>query len=204
MEKVVRFDGIINGEVFKWRTDLRSFDCHAEEVALWNKVLSGVKEETSGVEIGCLLGDSAHAILSCSPLIHLVSIDPIIPDSIESSLIGDAEVCIKKNEEFKDRFTFIQDYSYNVVSRFKDQSLDFVFIDGDHTYKGAIRDYNDWVPKIVKNGLLLIHDSRMSRIGGPNFHIGPPKVALEKVYRNSEQWELVGEAFSLTCARKKF
>jgi hypothetical protein len=47
-----------------------------------------------------------------------------------------------------------------------------------------------------------MHDSRMHRPNGAKFHEGPSKVADEKVFNNSEKWEIVAEAFSLTCARK--
>ncbi len=51
-----------------------------EEVELFRKVLAGVGG--IGVEIGCLDGYSSAVILDASEL-HLTSIDPFIPDSME-------------------------------------------------------------------------------------------------------------------------
>lgn len=38
-------------------------------------------------------------------------------------------------------------------------SLDYVFIDGDHTYEGALADINNFKPKLRPNGFLLVQDS---------------------------------------------
>lgn len=40
----------------------------------------------------------------------------------------------------------------------KDGSLDFVFIDADHSYDGALADINAWTPKVRKGGMVAGHD----------------------------------------------
>lgn len=183
---------------------MKEFPLATVEITLWKRVLTKIKEPYFGVEIGCLYGDSANVILNCSPFIHLTSIDPFIPDSMESSLVGSFDDSIEKNKEFFDngRFSLVQDYSWNIVKNYKDNSLDFIFIDGDHTYSNVLRDFKEWTPKLKVNGLLFMHDSRMSRFGGASFHEGPSRVAKEFVFNKQDEWEIVDEAFSLTCARK--
>lgn len=39
-----------------------------------------------------------------------------------------------------------------------DNSLDFVFIDADHSYEGCKRDIEAWYPKVRKGGLVAGHD----------------------------------------------
>ena len=39
-----------------------------------------------------------------------------------------------------------------------DESLDFVFIDGDHSYEGVKRDMHAWVPKVREGGIVSGHD----------------------------------------------
>ena len=39
-----------------------------------------------------------------------------------------------------------------------DGSLDFVFIDADHTYEGALSDIRLWTPKVRKDGIVSGHD----------------------------------------------
>ena len=171
------------------------------EIDVFKGALGGL--EGSAVEIGCLDGFSTAVIISCSDL-FLTSIDPFIPDSMADTLIG----CRKRFHEnvtsqYPDRSLLIDGYSLDHVAGFYDKSLALVFIDGDHRYDQVLADYNAWSPKVEVGGLLAIHDSRMSRPGGANFHIGPSRVADEQIYGNPGKWEIVGEAFSLTLARRK-
>jgi len=41
---------------------------------------------------------------------------------------------------------------------FPDRSLDFVYIDGDHSYEGCRRDILAWAPKVRVGGVLAGHD----------------------------------------------
>ena len=40
----------------------------------------------------------------------------------------------------------------------EDESLDFVFIDADHSYEGVSRDVKAWLPKVRPGGLMGGHD----------------------------------------------
>ena len=44
------------------------------------------------------------------------------------------------------------------VYLFKDESLDGVFIDADHSYEAVKKDIADWMPKVRKGGILAGHD----------------------------------------------
>ena len=41
---------------------------------------------------------------------------------------------------------------------FKDESLDSVFIDADHSYEAVKMDIQNWMPKVCKGGILAGHD----------------------------------------------
>lgn len=183
---------------------MKSFPIVEAERELWKIVLADFEKEVYGVEIGCLYGDSSNVILNISPLIHLISIDPFIPDSMEKTLIGSYEDSIEKNKKFITcgRYKIIKDYSWNVVDSWQYNTLDFLFIDGDHTYNNVFRDYTEWEPKLKVGGFLFMHDSKMNRPEGAKFHEGPSKVADENIFNNPDKWEIIGEAFSLTCAKK--
>ncbi len=186
--------------------ELKSFGTSDWEVEVWNRVLSKLSiKPILGVEIGCLYGESAEVILESNPNIILTSIDPFIPDSMERSLIGDKEIALLRNKKFieENRFTLIDGYSWNVAPSFESNSLDFIFIDGNHHYEDVLRDYFDWSPKIKVGGLLFMHDSRMYRpINPSNYHIGPSKVVLERIMNFPKKWEIIDEALSLICAKK--
>jgi hypothetical protein len=158
-----------------------------------------VDDETKiiGCEIGVLNGETSAFFLNEFPNLTLLGIDPIIPDSMEASLIGSVEIIEKNISNNKDRWQFYMDYSYRVHSLFQDEHFDFIFIDGDHTYDAVSQDFELYLPKVKKGGLVFMHDSRMNR-GGANFHVGSSKFA-DYIIANDTRVSILGEAFSLTA-----
>lgn len=60
------------------------------------------------------------------------------------------------------RTTFIEGYSPAVLPKAVEAAggkFDFVLIDGDHTYKGVLRDARGVLPHVTNNAYLLFHDS---------------------------------------------
>jgi predicted O-methyltransferase YrrM len=56
-------------------------------------------------------------------------------------------------------------------ARLRHEPLDFLFIDGDHTYDGVKRDFEDYGPLVRPGGLIALHDIAPPgelRSGGPN------------------------------------
>ena len=45
-----------------------------------------------------------------------------------------------------------------IVNKFDDNSIDAIYIDGDHSYEGVINDLDLYYPKVKKNGLILLDD----------------------------------------------
>lgn len=54
--------------------------------------------------------------------------------------------------------TLIRKTSMDAVHNFKDRSLDFVYIDGDHSFKHVAQDIYEWVWKVRKGGIISGHD----------------------------------------------
>lgn len=149
------------------------------------------------VEIGVLKGFTS-GILCRNSNVPVYGIDPLIPDSMSSSLIGSIAE-IRNNTNGCSNYTFINDYSYNVIKTFN-KDIDYLFIDGDHRYDAVLMDFNDWFPKVVKNGYISIHDSAKNR-GGPDWWDGPSKLADELIFDN--RLEYIETGFCLTVFRKK-
>lgn len=64
---------------------------------------------------------------------------------------------LDKFQELKEYINFIQKKSGEIdLSEF--DRIDFLFIDGDHTYKGCRDDFLKFYPKISPGGLVIIHD----------------------------------------------
>lgn len=57
-----------------------------------------------------------------------------------------------------DYVEILEGVSDSFVDRFEDDSLDFVFIDGDHRYNQVKKDIVNWRKKVKKGGILAGHD----------------------------------------------
>jgi hypothetical protein len=52
----------------------------------------------------------------------------------------------------------IRSTSVDAAKLYKDNSLDFVFIDAEHSYESVREDIDAWLPKIKKGGIISGHD----------------------------------------------
>jgi hypothetical protein len=44
------------------------------------------------------------------------------------------------------------------LSEFENKSIDLLHIDGSHRYQDVKKDFQDWLPKVSEDGIILIHD----------------------------------------------
>lgn len=93
------------------------------------KVLSVLIHEKvkTVLEIGTNTGGTARAFLELG--CKVVSIDPEKHGSV-----------MRLERSFKDRFSFIHGYSWDVIERVR-ASYDFVYIDGEHTEEACRKDW---------------------------------------------------------------
>lgn len=63
-----------------------------------------------------------------------------------------------KNAGVRELITDIKSISWEAAPYFKDKSVDFVFIDADHSYDSVIKDITAWLPKIKPTGTISGHD----------------------------------------------
>lgn len=83
-----------------------------------------------------------------------------------------------------------------------DETFDFCFIDGDHSYNGAAKDHNKWGAKTRVGGFILHHDMSVAR------PLSTSRRALEQLRDDilrvqKHDIELVQEVGSLTIFRRK-
>ncbi len=112
----------------------------------------------NAVEIGCRYGASGMLWREHIPDLSLTCIDPYrayhrVSQARQDKIYAGALV----NAE-NAGFTILRAASLEIVDCFKDSSLDWVHIDGDHSFDAAVQDIIKWAPKVREGGLVLVHD----------------------------------------------
>ena len=115
------------------------------------------------VEIGSYQGESTSLFAMQFNPKDLYAIDPFVNgydanDDSSFANFDDVSYNFKLRTEPFECVRHIKKFSYDTVDMFADNSLDFVYIDGDHTYEGVIRDINTYLPKIKLGGYMGGHD----------------------------------------------
>jgi predicted O-methyltransferase YrrM len=64
---------------------------------------------------------------------------------------------LEKTKDFKN-FTMIEKTSDDAAELFEDGSMDFIFVDGLHTYEQVLKDCQNYWPKLKSGGYLIGHD----------------------------------------------
>lgn len=122
------------------------------------------------VEIGTWKGKSivfmAKRIKELNKNIKIFGIDTFLGNEGEVTMSQDVDIVngtlyetyCKNIEPYKDLIDTIIGDSHDVYTQFKDESIDFLFIDGDHRYEGIAKDLKLWYPKIKYGGVIAGHD----------------------------------------------
>lgn len=61
-------------------------------------------------------------------------------------------------EPVKNNIGIVKSLSWDGAKNYKDNSLDFVFIDAGHDYESVTKDLKAWYPKIKNDGIIAGHD----------------------------------------------
>jgi predicted O-methyltransferase YrrM len=81
------------------------------------------------------------------------------------------------------------------------ERLDFLFIDGDHSYQGVKRDFEMYKSLVNKGGIIALHDivqAKDSRVGVPRFwaEIKSKYNTTEIVNNRSQGWAGIGVVYA--------
>ena len=120
------------------------------------------KYNLTGIEIGSFAGESAQIFIKTNVFQKLYCIDPWKNGYDETDIASEQNEQAQKifNQKFKDekRIIKIKDYSFNVIDKFSDESIDFIYIDGNHQYQFIKKDIQNYFNKIKKGGIISGHD----------------------------------------------
>jgi hypothetical protein len=152
------------------------------------------------VELGVMYGETSERFCQANPNVPVYGIDPLIPDSMNKSLIGDIKKIMAVELKYSN-FMFIQHYSYNVVKLWNPGSkFDYLFIDASHIYEDVKKDFEDWFAILQPGGIVSLHDSGIGR-GGPDNWPDPSRFADELI-ASDKRVQYIETVYSLTIFRK--
>jgi hypothetical protein len=129
---------------------------------LWNKFL-GEERPEKVAEVGVWKGDFAKHILESNKFIKkYYMIDPWTkladwnkPFNVEMKVFDEIyHEAINKTEFAAKKIKVLRGTTKEVVNKIPDDSLDFIYIDGDHTLRGITIDLIKLFPKVKNNGYI--------------------------------------------------
>jgi len=149
-----------------------------------------------GAEIGCASGEYSEFLFRSIPDLELWCIDSWTVYKEERRKqrayqhIANYEFIKKRLAKYNAHI--IKAFSMDAVKKFEDESLDFVFIDGNHSFDYVMEDIIEWSKKVRKGGIVSGHDYYHFRHSGVieavNAYTGAYGIKFNITERN-EAWK---------------
>ena len=142
------------------------FSLKQYEIRSFDRLLKRTKKKGwVGAEIG--VHDEEHALdlLEELPIGKLYLIDPYLsyenyyesvgnPNKTQKALDERMRVAKSITKKYGDKVVFIRKLGEDAAKHFKDESLDFVYIDGNHQYEFVKKDVEKFYSKVKKGGII--------------------------------------------------
>lgn len=181
-----------------------------------NEIIDRVGKGSVGAEIGVAIGQTSECLLK-SGVKHLYMVDSwaAMEDQPQHYIdSGDWHATCTQQEqdahyraaleitEFaQERRTVLRQSSLRAARETTDKSLDFVFIDADHSYRGCLQDIEAWKGKVKPGGWLCGHDYGHTPTD-KEWTWGPKKAVDEAVEKYG--WKLqIGANYTWFCRMEK-
>tara|TARA_B100000749_G_scaffold264794_1_gene239385 strand:- start:112 stop:720 length:609 start_codon:yes stop_codon:yes gene_type:complete len=153
-------------EIFTWTTlehILHKYDLPSRQAIIEvphgrNDLVSLLHELDfkSGVEVGVQRGIFSEIICQKNPQMRVYGVDAwATPNGPRMRQKAQKRMNVSR---WMAQYSIIDDWSVLAAQDFDDQSLDFVYIDADHSYESCLADITAWHPKIRVGGILSGHD----------------------------------------------
>ena len=118
---------------------------------------------TVGAELGVQTGYLYFHLLETFPELKLYGVD--IWKGANRNVYQEMEKeVMQRSRGYSDRAVIQKKFTNEAVNLHARGSLDFVFIDADHSYAGVKRDIIEWWPKVKIGGTMIGHDCLVSGV----------------------------------------
>jgi len=159
----------------------------------------GIHGELAVAEVGVLHAGLSSVLLERFPSLRMLLVDPYHlragNEAGEAGDLGynsqDLDLATKATAPYRARDTHAVQGSVETATWIALDSLDLVFVDGDHSYNGAHTDIVAWWPKVRPGGILAGHDYTLT---WPGVMRAVNELAIENKLRvgfTPEVWFLV-------------
>jgi len=117
-----------------------------------------IKPTDHGVEVGSFSGVSSRVIA-----LHCGQLDCIDPWDI-GGVVTQAEQMFDAMLPDYPNIVKVKSTSVQAAQQYADHSLDFVYVDADHSYASVVEDITAWKNKVKHGGFIAGHDSYMPEV----------------------------------------
>jgi len=110
----------------------------------------------NGVEIGVYKAEMHNRFKDVG--LDMIGVDPYMEDLADNPTSKQPRQDFLYSEAIRKGVNLIRKTSMDAVEDFEDESLDFVYIDGNHRFKYVAEDLVEWHKKVRKGGCVSGHD----------------------------------------------
>jgi hypothetical protein len=151
-----------------------------------------------GVEVGVFRGEFLASF--CAEGFEMCGVDPWTDEEMNTVIKEKepAETTYQRTVENVKPYAnckLIRKTSVEAVKDFEDNSLDFVYVDANHTFGHVAMDLMIWSEKVKKGGIISGHDYFIDDHGSHQKYIGHAKDAIDafaKSYGFTNSWYVLG------------
>jgi predicted O-methyltransferase YrrM len=130
------------------------------------------------IEIGVRRGRLSVLLAEVPTLKHLFLVDTWEPEGATHQDQKKNARSVKRWAKRRPDVTVLHMDSAKAVHQFSDNSIDFVYVDGDHSFEGASLDIKNYLPKVSKGGIICgddyylrtVRDAVAAYIDNPHVH----------------------------------
>ena len=150
----------INSKIFKFTKDNRAY------------IIRQLNKNSIIAEIGVWKGDFSFEIFKYTSPRKLVLVDPWLynknirgcapqvngKEPLNQSYFDQAKLSTFKKFNGYGNVAILDTTSKNASEKYKDNFFDYIYIDGEHSYKAVYEDLTFWYPKLKNNGKIFGDD----------------------------------------------
>lgn len=153
------------------------------------------------VEIGVFEGLNTSIIAKAlKPSGTVFGIDPFFTGRLNISYTKLITKITLSRKKVGQKVTLIEKFSSEAIDDIPD-AIDFIFVDGDHSFDGVCNDFFMYSAKLAPGGIIAFHDARLFENGWTSSDWGPVRL-IQEIVIPSKEWKILNETDSLVIITK--